>query len=127
MFVVPTYLAPSRVHGIGVFTPFPLAEGTVLWKFNPEVDWEITSAELELFPEPYREKLRAFCYIDDETFLHVLCGDNARYMNHSEAPNCDDKGPLHTIALRAIEAHEELTCDYRSFDAESADKAQALY
>jgi SET domain-containing protein len=127
MFLIPTYLAPSKVHGTGVYTPFPLPAGTLLWEFNPAVDWEITPTELVLFPEPYQGRSRAFCYIDDKSLIHVLCGDNARYMNHSESPNCDDTGPIHTVALRAIEAHEELTCNYRSFDAESAAKDKSLY
>jgi len=125
MFLIPTYLASSSVHGTGVFTPFAIPAGTLLWEFNPSVDWEITPDELQKFPEPYQGRIRAFCYIDDRSFLHVLCGDNARYMNHSDTPNCDDTGPTYTIALRAIEAHEELTCNYRSFDAESAGKGQA--
>lgn len=50
----------------------------------------------------------------------VLCGDNARFMNHSFEPNCDDDGGEFTTAARDIEAGEELTCDYRRFDAPSA-------
>lgn len=119
MFLVPTYLAPSRIHGTGVFTPARLKEGTLLWEFTPGVDWEMTSEELEAFPEPYRTKLRAYCY-EDERGVIILCGDNARFMNHSEKPNCDDGG-LHTVAATDIEAGEELTCDYRAFDCMSRD------
>lgn len=39
-------------------------------------------------------------------------------MNHSFEPNCDDRGHV-TRALRDIAEGEELTCDYRNFDAES--------
>lgn len=56
----------------------------------------------------------------------VLCGDNARFMNHSFEPNCDDRTGV-TFALRDILAGEELTCDYRVFDLESANDGLALW
>lgn len=117
MFRVPTYLARSSIHGVGVYTPFPITRGTVLWDYDEGVDWRLTPEELAAFPEPYQERLRHYCY-RDESGIYVLCGDNARYMNHSFEPNCDDRGE-HTVALRDIAAFEELTCDYRDFDAES--------
>ena len=45
---------------------------------------------------------------------------DARYFNHSEEPNTVDldgpEGP--TVAARDIQPGEELTCDYRLFDAD---------
>lgn len=117
MFRVPTYLARSSIHGMGVFTPFPIARGTVLWDYDEGVDWRLAPDELAAFPEPFQERLRHYCY-QEKSGIYVLCGDNARYMNHSFEPNCDDRGE-HTVALRDIAAFEELTCDYRDFDAES--------
>ena len=125
MFLIPTYLAPSPVHGMGVFTPFPIPAGASLWRFDPGVDWRLTPEELERFPEPYRSRLHAYSYMDEEG-RYVLCGDNARYMNHADEPNCDDNG-VQTMARRDIAAHEELTCDYRNFDKELANREGALF
>lgn len=118
MFRVPTYLRRSSIHGVGVFTSEPIPAGTVVWDFDPDVDWRLSREMLDSFPEPYRTKLRAWCYREEESGLYVLCGDNARFMNHSPAPNCDDSGPC-TVAARDIPADEELTCDYRTFDLDS--------
>lgn len=118
MFQVPTYLGRSSVHGVGVFTPVPIPKGTVIWTFDPEVDWILTDQDFERFPEAYREKVRSYCYLD-EPGRWVLCGDNARFMNHSDEPNCDDWSGPSTFALRDIRPHEELTCDYRAFDMAS--------
>jgi SET domain-containing protein len=41
-------------------------------------------------------------------------------MNHSPRPNCHETG-VQTITSRDIEAGEELTCDYRTFDHEALD------
>lgn len=121
MLHVATYLAPSSIQGLGLFTPAPLAAGTVIWEFRPEVDWRFTPEEMESFPAPFRGQLRRWCYREEGTGFYVLCGDNAKFMNHSPTPNCDDSGPF-TVTGREIEVGEELTCDYRSFDAEAAER-----
>jgi uncharacterized protein len=118
MFTIPTYVAPSAIAGTGVFTPCDIPKGTQIWAFDPAVDWKLTTAELKQVPEPHGTRLRTYCYLDGEG-LFVLCGDNARFMNHAEDPNCADLDGL-TFARRDIQAHEELTCDYRSFDQGSA-------
>ncbi|HZD06207.1 MAG TPA: SET domain-containing protein-lysine N-methyltransferase [Longimicrobiales bacterium] len=123
MLKVPTYLAPSPIHGTGVYTAVPISEGTVVWEYDSPVDWEIPPEEMARIPEPYQTRLRHFSYLD-ESGLYVLCGDNAKFMNHSFEPNCDDSGRT-TVAARDIAAHEELTCDYRSFDLESREGAPA--
>lgn len=117
MFSVPTYLAPSAIHGTGVYAAEPIAAGTVIWDFTPGVDWELSEEELQAFPERLRDQIESWCF-QREDGVYVLCGDNAKFMNHSFEPNCDDKGDV-TLALRDIGAGEELTCDYRAFDMKS--------
>jgi uncharacterized protein len=126
MFLVPTYLGPSSIEGLGVFTPNFIPAGTVLWQFHPGVDWRLRGEEVGQLPESCRGQFRMWSYID-EAGMHVFCGDNAKFMNHSDAPNCDDQGDEHTVALRDIQAGEELTCDYRSFDAESKQLGDGLF
>jgi SET domain-containing protein len=124
VFRVPTYLGRSSIHGTGVFTPFFIPAGTLIWSLDPEVDWTLTEDDIVRFPEAYQEKLRSYCFVD-ENGSYILCGDNARFMNHSEEPNCDDWTSGDTVAYRDIEAGEELTCDYRAFDAASRDPHRA--
>jgi len=56
----------------------------------------------------------------------TLCADNAKHMNHSDSPNVvngeDGDGVETNVAARDIEAGEELTCDYYSFDLDAARK-----
>ncbi len=122
MFRVPTFLGPSPIHGFGVFTAVPLPGGTLLWDFTPGVDQALREDELMAFPPSWREWFERYCYLNDEG-LYILCGDNARFMNHSPTPNCDDSGVL-TVTLRDIAAGEELTCDYRSFDRMSRTRGE---
>lgn len=116
MYLVPTLLGQSRIHGIGVFAAQPIARGAKIWEFTPGVDWKIPRDAFEQFPQPFRDQLRHWSYLNGNG-VYVLCGDNAKFMNHSEEPNCDDDGETFTIARRDIAVGEELTCDYRTFDA----------
>jgi SET domain-containing protein len=118
MLRVPTYVAPSSIAGLGLFAAKRLPAGCVIWEFTEGVDWRIEPSEFELFPEPYRSRLRHYLYQEDSG-IFVLCGDNAKFMNHDEDPSCDDSGRTFSVTVRAIRAGEELTCDYRTFDLES--------
>jgi hypothetical protein len=116
MLRVPTYVAPSPIAGVGLFAATRLPTGTIIWEYTEGVDWQISSDELETFPEPYRSRIRHYVY-EDDTGIYVLCGDNAKFMNHHPRPNCSDVDPRYTKTTRVVRAGEELTCDYREFDA----------
>ena len=126
MLRVPTFVAPSRIAGVGLYAATDLPAGTIIWEYTDGVDWRISPEEFALFPEPYRSRLRHYVYQEDGgTF--VLCGDNAKFMNHANDPNCADPDGEYTITRRHVRAGEELTCDYRSFDLESRIHAQSLF
>ena len=119
MFLIPTHLAASRLHGIGVFAACDIPQGQLIWRFDPAVDWEFTPEELARMPEPFKTRLQMYCYLN-HAGVYWLCGDTARDVNHAEDSNCDDTGGEVTVARRDIRAGEELTSDYRLFDRNSA-------
>lgn len=120
MLSVPTYLAPSRISGVGLFSAKAIPVGTRIWEFTEGVDWQIAPEELDRFPEPYRSRMRHYVYLNGSG-LYVLCGDNARFMNHEPDPNCSDADSRFTVTIKDVEPGDELTCDYREFDEESPD------
>lgn len=115
MLLVRTYIAPSAIHGIGLFAAAPIAAGTVLWRFAAPLDTRIPVGEIEGLEPLARATLARYGYrVGDCVFL---CGDDARFMNHAPAPNCDDaRDAFETVATRDIAEGEELTCDYRVID-----------
>ena len=119
MFLIPTTIGPSPIHGLGVFTAVPIPAGTVIWEFRPEVDLVIPVHLVEAMPEDRGRLLRSYAYLQEPGQL-VLCGDNARFMNHSNEPNCDDPDPQRTVAARDIAAGEELTSDYGRFEGDTS-------
>lgn len=115
MLTVNTYLAPSPVHGIGLFAAEDIPTGAVVWKFNRHIDKTFS-----------KKVFLAMCQgVDQCSLRHLLNSsyrrggryfyltDNARFINHSE--RCDNivfSDDYTEIATRDIMAHEELLENY---------------
>ncbi|MGK9165729.1 SET domain-containing protein-lysine N-methyltransferase [Inquilinus limosus] len=112
MFLVPTYVAPSAIHGLGVFAAAPIAKGTPIWRFDPAIDKVVPQDVVAALPEVPRRFFETYAYLSpDIPGGYVVNGDDARFLNHDDDPNTDNSGPV-TLAARDIAAGEEITCDY---------------
>lgn len=124
MLLVKTHLKESRIHGIGLFASEPIRKGAIIWRPDAAIDVRLSAEQIERLAPPAREQIKKYTYRDHVMGCYVLCGDDARFMNHSDAPNCLDEpnadGGL-TLAARDIDAGEELTCDYASICADHAE------
>ena len=121
MLLVKTERRSSHIHGLGLFADQFIPTGTPTWRFTSGVDTTVHPEVLDRVPEPARKQFLTYAYLDIRTGLYVLCADDARFMNHSDAPTVigdyEDE-PVFGIdrAARDIEPGEELTCDYTTFD-----------
>jgi SET domain-containing protein len=120
MLLVKTTIGPSPIHGIGVFAAEAIPKGTVMWRLERGFDLELTQEQVDRLSPPAREKTLHYAYKDPRTDLYVLCMDDARFYNYSEAANSakDPAEPERDIALRDIRPGEEITYDYGSFDTD---------
>ncbi len=120
MLLVRTRLAPSAIHGLGVFAAGPIARGTEVWRFTPGFDLDLDPKALEALPAQVREWLLVYGYLDPRLRRFILCCDDARFINHSAAPNLrpDFAREPHGVdlALRDVAPGEELTVDYALVD-----------
>lgn len=117
MMVVPTYVAPSPIEGVGVFAAEPIAAGTLIWRLDPALDRLIHARDVALLPPLFQKFVERYAYPwphDNDMLIVEL--DNGRFMNHADAPNTRFDDPDAGFTLRAIAAGEELTCDYAEFD-----------
>jgi uncharacterized protein len=120
MLLVKTRLGQSPISGIGLFADQFIPKDTIIWKFTEDVDGKISDERLaELEKEYPLEDLKKYMYRSRSSNLHILCGDDGRFINHSSQPNTldtseDDEG--FTIAARDIQPGEEITSDYNGFD-----------
>lgn len=125
MLLVRTTLKVSPLHGIGLFAVEFIPRGTQVWKHNPLIDLKLTPDQLEGLSPPAREQIAAYSYRQRSSGLYVLCGDDARFFNHSTHANCIDvtgeDGSGITLAAMDIQAGEELTCDYSVIDRDYID------
>lgn len=121
MMLVRTEKRKSSIHGLGLFAVESIPAGTPTWRFTPGLDLAIHPALLESLNSHNLPWFLTYAYWDIRTGLYVLCADDARYMNHSDAPTVAgdyEREPVFgvDVAARDIEPGEELTCDYRTFD-----------
>src|SRR2546423_2480070 len=120
MLLVPTRLAPSSIHGLGVFAVAPVAHGAPVWRFAKGLDMEFGRDIVEELPEHIRGFFARYGYLDRHVNRIILCFDDARFVNHSDTPNVgtdyqQDSYGL-DVALRDIAAGEEMTMNYEDFE-----------
>jgi SET domain-containing protein len=116
MMLVPCYLAPSRIEGLGVFSKVAIRRGENVWRFDERFDRLIPKADIAGADPHARMFFERYCYDMPGWPDHLaLDADEGRFMNHEDASNLDFSSPDRGIALWDIAAGEELTCDYRQF------------
>ena len=120
MLLVKTKLSRSKIDGIGVFAAQFISKGTVVQKFISGIDIEIESEKLYSLPVIEKEYILHYTYRHKITNKYVLCSDDARFLNHSETPNLisDSLNEEIDVAARDIQEGEELTVNYKDFDAD---------
>jgi len=116
MMLVPCYLAPSAIEGLGVFCSRPIEKGEAVWHFDATLDQLIPLANLARYPDHIRTFIDrySYTYVHDHDFV-VLDADEGRFMNHADTPNLDFTDSEWGYALVDIPAGVELTCNYRCF------------
>ena len=114
MMMVETELKSSSIHGLGVFLLEPVRKGDLVWRFDARIDRVYSEEEVETLPLHVQNYLRTYSTYHAATRLHVLCGDNGRFFNHSETPSTvsDAISFGGDRAARDLAAGEELTSDY---------------
>lgn len=126
MLVVKTKIGPSKIDGTGLFADEFIPKGTVVWKYDPSIDRLLSEEEISKFAKPLQERFHNYAFYDKKYSKYMFCGDDGRFFNHSDMPNCDDGNDDVTIALKDIQEGEELTVDYRSFYGNIDDHKEVL-
>lgn len=84
----------------------------MIWSYDPHFDVAFDTDDLATLAAPARELVCKYSYFDTAIGSFILCGDDARFMNHSDSPNTAEVTGPGTIAAREIAPGEELTCNY---------------
>lgn len=131
MLLVKTRIGPSTIDGIGLFAEEFIPQGTRVWQWVEGFDLRISAEGLHQLSPPALEIFLRYSFLSKRSGLYVLCFDNARFLNHSDAPNLLDISGSDSvegldISARDIMPGEELTTDYREFDEETVHKLRAV-
>lgn len=128
MLTVHTELRKSDIHGLGVFALEPIAKGCAVWHPCMLIDSMISEARLSGLPDCVKLTVAHHGYRTREhPTAWFMCGDNARFMNHSDSPNTGSLDGVNDIALRDIQAGEELTSDYATFNLDWRTAAHSTF
>jgi uncharacterized protein len=115
--MVPTYVGPSGIEGVGIFPVEDIAAGTPIWILDDSLDLLLTERQIADLPPLQRHFIERYGYPHmTREGLTVLEFDHGRFMNHSADPNTDFRDPETGWAIRDIAAGEEITCNYAEFD-----------
>jgi SET domain-containing protein len=114
MLLVKTYLDKSKVHGLGVFAGQSIRKGAKIWLFVYGFDRFYTRKRLAKLPKQARDYINLHGYQWGKEIL--LSMDYDTFMNHSENPNTVFQNGF-VIARNNIRKGEEITNDYRAFEA----------
>ena len=113
---LPFEIRRSPIQGVGAFATRVIRKGTRLIEYTGE---RITSTEADArYPDDEsqaRHHTFLFAIDDDVVVDAAVDGNEARFINHSCAPNCDaviDDARIWIEAIRDIAAGEELAYDY---------------
>jgi len=114
MLTVKTYLAPSAIHGIGLFAAESIPANTIIWKYNPHIDRIYTETGfLEICRNANSLTLRHLLnssYRRGGRYFYLT--DNSRFINHSELPNIVFTDDYTEVSSRKIKANEEILENY---------------
>lgn len=113
-----TRLAPSELHGVGVFAIRAIPRGAQLFTGDEgEMRW-IRREQLGRLPAPIRKLYADFCVKKGPLLGCPTSFNNltpAWYLNHSDTPNTAIDSDYNFFTLRRIRANEELTVDYSTY------------
>jgi SET domain-containing protein len=114
---LPFELRPSPIAGLGAFATRPIKKGTRIIEYTGE---RISNAEADRrYDEDKMKRHHTFLFtLNRRTVVDAAVGGNeARFINHSCAPNCEavivDGKRIYIEALRDIPVGAELVYDYQ--------------
>lgn len=110
--LVETRLAPSAIHGIGLFAAQVIPQGMAVWEFTQDFDLSIPKGDVSHLCAPTLKHFFNMAYVSKKSGEYIYCCDHAGYFNHSLNPNvrCIPRGGKEEdicVAARNIAAGEE--------------------
>lgn len=104
----------NQKKGRGVFATAFIPKGTITYVKDP-LEIEVSPDDPRLQNPVIQDKIETYSYID-QNGIRIISWDNAKYVNHCCHCNTMSTGYGFEIAIRDIEAGEEITDEYGMFN-----------
>ena len=112
-----TRLAPSKIHGVGVFAIIDIPENCDIFPDCLNRFKEVDVKKLEGLPDPVQKMAKDLLYYDEEEIwipdLTLNQINLSFLLNSSDNPNCRHHHNGKITSIRRIKAGEELTHCYQ--------------
>lgn len=112
-------IAPSEIHGLGLFTNQDIQKGAIMFLASPGLDQEWTEEEFAKLRRSEQREIIHSGYYDVRSGTYKLDFDvGLRFLNHSEDCNMhqlEDHLETFFVATRFIKAGEEITSNYHEY------------
>lgn len=106
----------SPTIGYGVFATADIPRGTIVY-VKDKLEIELTPEAFNTLDEHHKAIAEKYSYIDENGIM-ILSWDNAKFVNHRCNCNTISTGYGFEIAIRDIQAGEEICDDYGLFNIE---------
>jgi hypothetical protein len=106
------------VVGLGVFATTRLGKGTITYVWDP-LEIEITPSDPRLQDPTFAPIIERYSYIDPNG-VRIVSWDHAKFVNHCCQANTMSTAYGFEIAIRDIEAGEQITDEYGMFNLPEA-------
>lgn len=133
MLLIETFIAASRLHGVGLFPKENVEAGTIISIYENTLDQSFGGPFFDQLSELTKTyiKCKGFCVEDEGGYgrYYVLYMGDERYINHSKQNNLQfytQHKKRCIVAIKDIQAEEELLLDYSEFDQEQYKKINDL-
>ena len=110
MLIVPTYVAPSKIAGNGLFAKEEIKRGAVVYKRHEHSYKIIPHDDAEKLPDEVQKFLRHRATLREGGWY--ISWDDGQFINHSDNPNLIYDHNGNVVAARDIAAGDELTENY---------------
>ena len=104
----------NQKKGRGVFATAFIPKGTITYVKDP-LEIEVAPDDPRLQNPAIKDKIETYSYIDQDG-IRIISWDNAKYVNHCCQCNTMSTGYGFELAIRDIEAGEEITDEYGMFN-----------
>jgi uncharacterized protein len=86
MMIVKNYVAPSKIHGVGLFAGENVEKDQIIYVLTPGIDLVMTPDAIEKFGEEFSRFMGVYAYRDIKSGEITISLDNALIHEPSQSP-----------------------------------------